>query len=309
MNLVSIIIPTYKRSNRLPIAINSVLNQTYPNIEIIVVDDNGDNQYSAETKKTLQPYLDNNQIIYIAHKTNQGGCEARNTGAFAAKGNFIAFLDDDDFYEPTKIEEQVNFINNHKDLDACICSMYRIDENNEQIKSRENIARGVTLQEAILDGNLFTSMLLIKKEVFIKLDGFSEIPRFQDKYFHYKFLENNYKIGVLNKQLLTLVEHSDIRISLAAHDKIIKALDTLHKVELQHKKRFSHKEWRFIMHRLFYNKAYTVSQGSFKNKMVGLGYIIKSLPYYTGNYNCFKLALKTLTPNFILKLNRKRNDT
>ena len=99
MNLVSVVIPTYKRSNRLPIAINSVLSQTYSNVEIIVVDDNGENNHTLDTKKILQPYLKKNQIKYICHQTNKGGCKARNTGAFAANGTYIAFLDDDDFYD------------------------------------------------------------------------------------------------------------------------------------------------------------------------------------------------------------------
>ena len=62
MSLISVIIPTYKRSTRLPIAIESVLKQTHIPIEIIVVDDNGDNTYRTDTKSILEPYLINNSI-------------------------------------------------------------------------------------------------------------------------------------------------------------------------------------------------------------------------------------------------------
>lgn len=299
--MISVIIPTYKRSSRLPKAIDSVLNQTYSNIEIIIVDDNGDNVFRKNTKIVLEPYLTKGQIKYICHDTNQGGCSSRNTGAFGAKGQYISFLDDDDFFEPTKIEEQLTFLKSNIQLDACISHMFRIDENNNQIQSRENKARGTNLKETILDGNLFTSMLLIKKEVFINLGGFSEIDRYQDKYFHYKFLENDFKIGVLNKTLLTLVEHNETRISLAASHKIISSLNTLHDFELKHKHLFNKKEWKFIMHRLFYNKAYILSIGNFKNKLIALVYILKSLPFYNGKYNIIKLTLKCLMPNFVLK--------
>ncbi|MEP1488772.1 MAG: glycosyltransferase family A protein [Algibacter sp.] len=301
MMLISIIIPTYKRSNRIAIAINSVLNQTYTNLEIIVVDDNDDNQYRTETKKIVQPYLDKNQIKYLGHETNQGGCAARNTGAFTATGSYIAFLDDDDFYEPEKLEKQIHFLKTYSELHACACDMYRVNENNEAILSRENTARGNTLKEAILDGNIFTSMLLIKKEVFVKIGGFSEIPRFQDKYFHYKFLKHGYKIGFLNEPLLTLVEHNDDRISLSANKKIIKALNLIHAFELKNKSLFTNPEWRFIKHRLYYNKAYALNQGTFKNKIQAVLHILNSLPYYTGNFNVKKLLFKTITPNFILK--------
>ena len=165
-NLVSVIIPTYKRSERLPNAINSILNQTYSTIEIIIVDDNGLNEYTTATESQLKPYIDNNQIKYIKHPKNQGGCIARNTGVQNANGYYITFLDDDDFYEPTKVQEQVNFLKNNTQLDACMCAMFRVDENNNEIKSKENFPRGINLKEAILDGNIFTSMLMIKKNIF-----------------------------------------------------------------------------------------------------------------------------------------------
>ncbi len=303
--LVSVIIPTYKRSLRLPIAIDSVLKQTYKSIEIIVVDDNNDDEFRKDTKHMLQSYIDKQLIRYVAHKFNQGGCAARNTGVFQANGKVIAFLDDDDFYEPNKIEEQLNFLNQNESLDACMCSMFRIDEHSKQIISRENKARGVTLSEAILDGNLFTSMLLIKKDVFIKLNGFSEIPRFQDKYFHYKFLEQGYKIDVLDKQLLTLVEHNDFRISLSASNKITEALNELHFFERKHKSLFSKKEWNYILHRWYYKKAYTLCQGNLWQKIEGFLNILKSLKYYTGDFNVTKIAIKTLMPNFILNYKNK----
>ncbi|SFC35100.1 Glycosyltransferase involved in cell wall bisynthesis [Algibacter lectus] len=298
--MISIIIPTYKRSNRLLNAIDSLLKQTYQDIEIIVVDDNGNNEHRSKTKKTIQSYIEQNLIKYIAHETNQGGCIARNTGAFSATGDYIAFLDDDDFYEPRKLELQLEFLEANKNLDACMCSMFRVDENGKQIISRENSARGINLKDTILDGNLFTSMLLIKTDVFKTLKGFSDIPRFQDKYFHYKFLAQNYKIGVLDQPLLTLVEHTDIRISLTANRKVIDALSILRAFEIKHQSIFNKKEKKYLSHRFYYNKAYNLCEGNINQKINGFFNILKSLPYYTGHFNLFKLTIKTLTPNFIL---------
>ncbi len=298
--LVSVIVPTYKRSSRLAIAIDSVLNQTYKSIEIIVVDDNDNDDYRLETKLNLSGYIKENKIKYIEHNVNQGGCKARNTGAENAKGDYLAFLDDDDFYEPKKIELQVDYLNKNKHLDACMCHMFRIDENEKQIISRENKARGTYLKEAVLDGNLFTSMLLIKQRAFNDLNGFSETPRFQDKYFHYQFLEKNYKIGVLDEQLLTLVEHNDLRISLSETKKILIALTILRDFENKHQAVFNKKELKFLSHRYYFNKAYILCQGDFKQKIKGLINILKSTWYYTGDFNISKTLLKTITPNFIL---------
>ncbi len=302
MQKVSIIIPTYKRSDRLVTAIHSVTKQTYDNIEIIVVDDNTANDtYQRATEEKLQPFIKQQRITYIKHPKNSGGCKARNTGAKAATGEFIAFLDDDDYYEPTKLTKQLNFLKAHPHLDACMCSMYREDEHGKRIESRENKARGTSLKDAILDGNLFTSMLLIKKDVFNTLGGFSEIPRFQDKFFHYKFLDAGYKIGVLDEPLLTLVEHSQVRISSTNKTNVLIALDTLRAFEREKHAVFTKKENRALEHRYYHNKAYQLHDGNLKQKTAALYNILKAFKTYTGDYNLFKLAIRTVVSNFFQK--------
>jgi glycosyltransferase involved in cell wall biosynthesis len=294
--LVSVIIPTYKRSERLLTAIDSVLKQTYSKIEIIVVDDNNDaDDYRIATEDKLQQHIKNNSITYIKHTSNLGGCQARNTGAKHANGFYLAFLDDDDFYENNKIETQVNYLKSNPNLDACICSMFRIDDTGQQIQSRQNIARGNTLKGAIIDGNLFTSMLLIKKSVFDVLEGFSEIPRFQDKFFHYKFLKQNYKIGIIEEQLLTLVDHDDVRISLASKEKIVKALDILHNFEKENKGIFNASEWYKIQSNYHTIKAYTLSQGNSKDKKEALKCIKKAFMHSNDKLNLLKLGIKIFT--------------
>ncbi len=299
--MVSVIIPTYKRSDRLVLAVESVLNQTYSNIEIIVVDDNGDNQYRKETELNLKKFTDNNQIKYVKHKENQGGCIARNTGILSAIGKYVTFLDDDDFYESRKIELQLDFFNKNPDLDACLCGMYRIDEFGNTIESRENFPRGTTLKETILDGNCFTSMLLIKKNVMDDLGGFSDIPRFQDKYFMYKLLKRNYKVGLINQQLLTLVEHTEDRISLASSEKVAKALTILAEFEKDNKTLFNTKEWRFLRYKYFTQKAFNLITSNFNDRVKAVWNIINALRYYQGGAYVFKLLIRALFPNKFLK--------
>ena len=91
--LVSVIITTYKRSKFLKRAINSVLNQTYKNLEIIVVDDNNKNdQYSNSTKKVLKKYIKRKQIRIIQHDENKGISAARNTGIKESNGEVYYFF-------------------------------------------------------------------------------------------------------------------------------------------------------------------------------------------------------------------------
>ena len=122
--LVSVIIPTYKRSDSLLETINSVLKQTYSAIEIIVVDDNGlGNEFQKATQYKLQNLIDDNKIIYIPHEVNKNGSAARNTGFRVSKGDFINFLDDDDVLMPEKVEKQIKFLENQSsEIGATYCN-------------------------------------------------------------------------------------------------------------------------------------------------------------------------------------------
>ncbi len=108
---VSVIIPTYGGGDSLKRTINSVLVQSYSNFEVIVVDDNGlgtENQKRTDT--IMKEFEWNSKVNYICHKKNLNGSAARNTGARYAKGEYIAFLDDDDEYLPNYIEDQLKVI-------------------------------------------------------------------------------------------------------------------------------------------------------------------------------------------------------
>lgn len=108
--LVSIIIPTYSRPTKLKDAIDSVLNQTYKRIEIVVVDDNSPNTKERNETEDLIKRVGDSRLVYICHDKNKGANAARNTGIKKCSGDYIAFLDDDDRYAPSKIEEQIRAI-------------------------------------------------------------------------------------------------------------------------------------------------------------------------------------------------------
>ena len=96
--VVSVVIPTYNRACLLGRAIQCVLNQSFQDIEVIVVDD-----ASQDNSADIVNSLDDSRIKYLRHEKNRGGSSARNTGIKAARGEYIAFLDDDDEWMPTKI--------------------------------------------------------------------------------------------------------------------------------------------------------------------------------------------------------------
>jgi glycosyltransferase involved in cell wall biosynthesis len=115
MSLVSVIIPTYYRNDDLEKAIESALNQTYPDIEIIVVDDSGE--------KHAKRVCDEFDVTYIGKRENEGPMAAWNTGFERADGRYIQILDDDDQLFSEKIEKQVKLLRNNDEIGVAHCGM------------------------------------------------------------------------------------------------------------------------------------------------------------------------------------------
>lgn len=108
--LVSVIIATYHREESFHKALESIINQTYPCLEIIVVDDNANVEWNTRTESIvnqIKQCAPDFLINYIRNERNKGSAESRNTGIRAANGQYITFLDDDDVYFPEKIEKQL----------------------------------------------------------------------------------------------------------------------------------------------------------------------------------------------------------
>lgn len=119
MPSVSVIISTYNRAGRLDQALKSVLAQTYRDFEIIVVDDGS----TDHTRDTVGKYA--GQVRYI-YQENAGHASAKNAGVAAARGEYIAFLDDDDVWLPRKLELQVTVLKDHPDVDVIYGAGYKV---------------------------------------------------------------------------------------------------------------------------------------------------------------------------------------
>ncbi|MCK9627016.1 MAG: glycosyltransferase [Bacteroidales bacterium] len=197
-SLVSVIIPTYKCPITLDRAINSVLVQTYTNIEIIVVDDNNpetEGRLLTEAKMLL--YENNPRLHYIKHSHNKGGSAARNTGARFSNSTYLAFLDDDDEFLPNKIQSQVEILETKgAEWAVCYSRYYSKKENGKPVESREH-EEGYLYIEALSQKICLAagSNLLIKREAFESVGGFDEtFIRNQDHEILTKLLKR-YKIA------------------------------------------------------------------------------------------------------------------
>ncbi|HLH52263.1 MAG TPA: glycosyltransferase [Verrucomicrobiae bacterium] len=106
--LVSVIVPTYNRPEQLKQALQSILNQTFQDFEIVVVNDAG-----SDIGSVVTPLNQQGNIVALRHETNRGLAAARNTGIRAARGRYIAYLDDDDLFYPNHLETLVEFLRAH----------------------------------------------------------------------------------------------------------------------------------------------------------------------------------------------------
>lgn len=170
--LVSIIITTYHNEIYLPRAIESCLHQSYPEIEIIVVDDNPpDSHARAATEKIMQQYP---QVIYLKHPENRNGAAARNTGIRAAKGSYIAFLDNDDLYFSDHIASCVTALETHPECGCVLCDVVKICRGLcwDRIQAPEgDLIRNLLFSETALGTG---SNLFVRAEFVRELQGFDE---------------------------------------------------------------------------------------------------------------------------------------
>lgn len=206
--LVSVVIPTYGRSEMLKRAIGSVLNQTYDYIEIIVVDDNdSDSEDRRRTEGALQKYLQNDQIIYLKHEKNAGGCAARNTGIDAANGEYIGFLDDDDEWLPEFVVKHLEKLSSG---DVVYCNYFLVNDlsGKDKLEMNPNNKSGDVFND-LLRGwcPTTTSMFLVKKECFEQSGNFDDsLQSFQD-YDMWLNLSRNYKFDYCDEPLIVKYEH------------------------------------------------------------------------------------------------------
>ena len=178
--MISVIITTYMREPAFVVrAVTSVLHQTYKETEIIVVDDSpADYQFRREVKAAVCECGRENQetqIRYIEHDTNKGACAARNTGLKFARGEYIAYLDDDDEWLPEKLEKQLNIM---ESTDAGLVYCGRICKNDiTGVSSTEKIRyyRG-SVFDRLLYMNFIgsTSFPLIRTDCLREAGGFDE---------------------------------------------------------------------------------------------------------------------------------------
>ncbi len=165
--LISIIIPVYKVEKYLEKCIQSVINQTYENLQIILVDDGSPDNCG----KICDEYAKKDHRIEVIHKSNGGLSDARNKGLEIAKGEYIGFVDSDDYIESDMYEVLYNLLKQYN-VDVSICNFYTVSQGKIAIKNADNgikeYNRIEILKEILLDNDIqsYAWNKLYKRELF-----------------------------------------------------------------------------------------------------------------------------------------------
>lgn len=198
--MISIIIPTYKNRGGLLKSIDSVLKQECDTaIEVIVVDDNNPETPERKTTEALMhQYEAISQVVYIRHSHNKNGAAARNTGIRSSKGEYIAFLDDDDIFLPGKLQKQKDYLNQHLDYAATYCLARRGGRPVVCTPYKGKIAKELLMMKTAM----FTPTLMFRREALEAINGFDEsFRRHQDYEMLLRFFRKGFKMGCVEEIL------------------------------------------------------------------------------------------------------------
>lgn len=201
-NMITVITPTYNRSEYICSAVDSVLAQTYSDWELLVVDDNKPNSDARKATAEVMSHYSDPRIHYIQNEKNMGGAAARNVGIFQAKGEYIAFLDDDDMYLPDRLEVQLKQMKaNNWDVSVMDGATYSFVTGEKLAERHQQLRNGMTKEELIRSHLLYhisgTNSFMYRTAFIQQIGGFDDIPSCQEYILMQKSLDANPKFGYI----------------------------------------------------------------------------------------------------------------
>jgi len=225
---VSVIIPVYNREDRIILSLKSVLNQTYKNLEVIIVDDAS----TDNTSKILKPFIDNKKVRYYRLRKNSGKPSiVRNYGIRKSKGEYIAFIDSDDIWLKDKLTLQFNFIRNSDvELGYVFCDAFVRNSGNKRMErfitqqnfynnfknyiTRKNnygyiLDKQLFFEYLLVDFLVFNQTVLIKREIILKYSCFNENLTYGEDNDLWMKVARDFSIGYIDKPLFVYVKHED----------------------------------------------------------------------------------------------------
>lgn len=219
--LISVIIPTCKRPPAMvKRALDSVINQSYKNLEIIVVDDSPADFAQRKAVEQAIKSLNDHRLRYIKHDQNLGGSAARNTGLLASRGEFIAFLDDDDQWLPGKLQKQMAKMSD-ANTGLVYCSYKIIDSSAQTTRLIDRCITGSVFDDLML-GNFIgsTSFVLVRRRCFEQCGLFDTSMLSSQDHDMWLRIARKFKVDCVNESLVIYHIHDGERITTNPRSKI-----------------------------------------------------------------------------------------
>lgn len=221
--MISVILPTYNRADYIYDSAMSVLQQTYTDIELIIVDDG-----SIDNTKEVVEKIEDRRCQYV-YQENRGACAARNHGIHLAKGEYIAFHDSDDIWYKDKLEKQMKVLEKEND-DIVFCAFFRREDKSFFKIPDENFDIQTLNFKKLLRGNVISTQTILCKSKCLKEEKFNEtMPRFQDWELMLRMIQK-YKIGYCQEALVDVyVQQDSISMDYAKAYTAVKKIYKLHR--------------------------------------------------------------------------------
>ena len=286
---VSVIIPTYNRAHFLPRAIKSVLNQTFQDFELIIVDDGS----TDNTKEVVEDFQkQDSRIKYIWQENSGGPAKPKNTGIKNSKGEFLAFLDSDDEWLPEKLEKQLELFEKNKRLGIVGCNCWNIHTNqkNKKIEYKIKITKNKENIISNILGKCFintSSSIIISRFVFDDIGFYDERFKIADDWDLYIRILEKYNFDFVEEPLLNYYIHNE---NISGNSGAIKAAkDGIYILE-KHIEKYNNnllaksKILRYIGTYYMINNKKLTARKYFKKS-------IKCAPFYYRNYVNFIISL------------------
>lgn len=253
MKWVSVVVATYKREAELKNALESLAEQTYPHMEIVLVDDNGNDEWNSKVSEIVEEFRNRHpQILleYIVNDPNQGSAKTRNIGIHSAKGEYITFLDDDDIYLPDKIRKQVEFMEAGQ-YDYSITDLLLYNEGGKEIDKRIRSYIKETTVESLRTYHLMyhmtgTDTMMFRKEYLTQIGGFAPINVGDEFYLMQRAIEGGGKFGYLPGCEIKAYVHTGENAGVSSGDGKIKGENELFDYKKQYFSKLEPKAVRYI---------------------------------------------------------------
>ena len=209
---ISVLVPTYNRKNFLPITLRSILQQTFTDFEILIMDDGSADRADEEICKVVSEFPGGENKVHLFRQKNSGPAVARNRLITAAKGKYIMFFDDDDMMLPQALQELFDFAEQQGGRKIVYCNYERINENGDVIGISEKDSQLPSgwLTEAIFKRTIVSTItVMIPREILNRTQIFfhPELRIFEDTYFFLQ-LSTHTEFVALNKILIQRRRHS-----------------------------------------------------------------------------------------------------